>query len=67
MSKRLGSAVLSPVRQGRNAPREWCFVSVRATPEQKLFLSRLGDGSLSLGFDRAVAAAAGDAARSGAR
>lgn len=52
-----------PVRVRRGA-NESVVVAVRVLPEQKAFLARLGDGSLSLGFDRALAAAAGVDARS---
>lgn len=47
-----------PVRFRRGGSPESVVISVRGTVEQKSFLSRLGDGSLSLGFDRAIAAAA---------
>jgi hypothetical protein len=59
------SAVASPARRGQaRSKRDSALVTVRVLPEQKAFLSRLGDGSLSLGFDRALAAAhAADMAR----
>lgn len=39
--------------------RKAVVVAVRATQEQKDFLTRLGGGSVSRGFDRAVAVASG--------
>lgn len=65
MRKRSSVTVPAPARRGApRSSRERALVTVRVLPEQKAFLARLGDGSLSLGFDRALAAAAGADARS---
>jgi len=48
-------AIPAPTRRGSESKQ--VIVAVRALPEQKAFLSRLGDGNLCLGFDRAIAAA----------
>lgn len=44
-----------PRRRARGVER--VMIGVRGTPAQRDFLIRLGDGSLVVGFDRAVAAA----------
>jgi len=50
--------ISAPRRMGdKREPRKGVVVAVRATQEQKDFLSRLGGGSVSRGFDRAVAVA----------
>lgn len=46
--------VPSPARRA-SADKRQVIVAVRALPEQKAFLARLGDGNLCLGFDRAIA------------
>lgn len=47
-----------PRRRGDpSTPVERVNINVRATQEQKDFLSRLGGGSVSRGFDKAVAVA----------
>lgn len=46
-----------PQRLRPRSRDERVILTVRVTPEQKAFIARLGDGSLSIGFDRAVAAA----------
>lgn len=54
-TKRVSATPVSPARRGSGPRSERVPFHVQATPEQKALIARLGDGSLSVGFDRAVA------------